>query len=265
MIIDFHTHVFPPKIAKSTVEKLSACPGVKAYTDGTPSGLGRSMKSAGVDISVTLPITVKAGQEQTVNGYAAQISGKGGIISFGSVHPFSENWREGLRSIAALGLKGVKLHPYYQNFFIDDKRVLEVAQYAASLDLIVLIHSGFDVGFPNDYNCSPKAANTLACAMKGAKLVFAHMGGYDCWGEVERFLVGKDVYFDTSFCVGRLSDSDFLRMIKSHGAEKCLFGSDSPWECQAKSIEFIKRLPLSDGERDMIFYKNAAHLLGIGE
>ena len=56
MVIDFHTHTFPDRIAKATIESLSKCSGITPYTDGTTTGLKRSMQEGKVDISVILPV-----------------------------------------------------------------------------------------------------------------------------------------------------------------------------------------------------------------
>ena len=49
MIIDMHTHVYPEKIAKRAVEKLSKAADIPAQSNGMKSGLQESMKRAGVD------------------------------------------------------------------------------------------------------------------------------------------------------------------------------------------------------------------------
>jgi predicted TIM-barrel fold metal-dependent hydrolase len=263
MIIDFHTHVFPTEIAEKTISLLSQRSKLKPDTDGTVGGLVRSMKKSGVDYSVVLPIATKPQQAQTINRYAAEITGKNGIISFGSIHPFSESWRRELDYISKLGLKGIKLHPDYQNFFINDKKIFPVIEYAAALGLIVLFHSGVDLGIPGYIHCCPKAAGELADALSGAKLIFAHTGGYECWGEVEEYMAGKNIYFDLSFTLGKLENELLMRIIRAHGADKCLFGSDSPWGSQEHDVKAIKLIGLSDGELDAIMYKNAEKLLGI--
>lgn len=58
MIVDFHTHIFPEKIAVKTIEKLEKIANVNACSDGRESSLIRSMKQAGVDVSVILPVEI---------------------------------------------------------------------------------------------------------------------------------------------------------------------------------------------------------------
>ena len=133
MIIDFHTHIFPEKIASKTISVLEQKAGISAFTDGTLEGLKRSMQESGIDWSVVLPVVTKPSQFQTVNTYAAEINGKNGIFSFGGIHPDTENIEESLDFIKRLGLKGIKIHPDYQNCMIDDPRNIAILRYAISI------------------------------------------------------------------------------------------------------------------------------------
>ena len=55
MLIDFHTHAFPPRIAGAAVSKLAHCSGgMMPQTDGTLFSLKEQMEKDGVDISVVL-------------------------------------------------------------------------------------------------------------------------------------------------------------------------------------------------------------------
>ncbi|OQB14774.1 MAG: Amidohydrolase [Firmicutes bacterium ADurb.Bin193] len=263
MVIDFHTHIFPDKIAQKTIEILSRRAGLAAYTDGTLGALKRSMAEAGVDISVVLPIATKPSQANTINTYAAEITGRDGIISFGSVHPFSPDWKDELDEVYSLGLKGIKLHPDYQEFYVDDETVFPVIEYAKSLGLIIVFHSGFDIGLPEPVHCTPDRAKRLVDAVGGGNLVFAHTGGYERWDEVCEHLVGLDVYFDISFTLGKLSDKKLLEIITNHGVKKCLFATDSPWGIQKDDVEAAARLGLQKDDYNDIMYNNAARLLGL--
>ena len=111
MTVDFHTHIFPDKIAKAAISKLAAVGDSVPFTDGTLAGLKKSMKEGGIDYSVILPVATSAHQFDSVNRFAAEINGKDGIFSFGGIHPDNENVEEKLDYIKSLGLKGIKLHP----------------------------------------------------------------------------------------------------------------------------------------------------------
>jgi len=261
MIIDFHAHIFPDKIASSAIEYLSEKASIKANSDGTLNGLKSSMKSAGIDYSVILPIATKPQQAISINNFSAQITGRDGIISLGSIHPFMENWKGELDRIKELGLIGIKLHPEYQNFFVDDEAIIPMLDYVAQLGLIIVFHGGVDLGFDGEIHCTPKRVRKLLKSINGAKLVIAHTGGYRCWDDVEEYLVGENVYFDTSYTLNAIEEKQFLRIVKNHGIDKILFATDLPWGNQSDDIKRMMSLPLKPDELDYIMYKNALKLL----
>lgn len=264
MVIDFHTHIFPDKIAAKTVEKLEEVGSVKAYTDGTLQGLKESMRESNVTLSVVLPVVTRPSQFDTVNSFAAAINGKDGIISFGGIHPDTEDYYLKLKEIKKMGLAGIKLHPDYQETFIDDPRMIRIIQYATELDLMVIIHAGLDIGLPNPIHCPPKRTVAMLNQIEkeSARIVLAHMGGYDMWEEVEEYIVGKNVWLDTGYVLGHISDEQFVRIVKNHGADRVLFASDSPWGGQKEALEKIRKLDLNVEVMDRLLYKNAQELLG---
>ena len=124
MVIDFHTHIFPETIAATTISALETKAGMKAATDGTINGLLTSMDKAQVNTSVILPVVTKPAQFESVNAFAVKVNENynGRLISFGGIHPDSDDYKAELDRIKALGLKGVKIHPDYQGVMIDDAR-----------------------------------------------------------------------------------------------------------------------------------------------
>lgn len=277
-VIDIHTHTFPEKVAASAIEQLKAKSHTVAFTDGTITMLAESMASAGISYSVIQPVATSARQVIHVNDSSIRINNdykNTGIISFGCMHPDFEGWHSELKRISDSGIKGIKLHPIYQGVSIDDKRYLRIIERAGELGLVVMIHAGWDIGFPGNENSMPEKISRV---LGRAKIILAHMGGWRCWQEAEELFSGREgVYIDTAFSLGRftpendgyytkpeqcelLSDDEFLRMIKSFGAEHVLFGTDSPWSSQAEDVKAIYELPLSEREKSMIFYDNAAKL-----
>lgn len=270
MIIDFHTHVFPEKIAASTIAKMEKQGDVTARLDGTLNALKNSMKKAGVDYSVVLPVATRPEQFQTINRYAHEIDGKDGIISFGGIHPNTLHYKEELEQIKALGLRGIKLHPDYQHTFFKDEKYLRLMRYAVELELIILVHAGIDTGLPVPIHCPPDQIAYVikeleASCRKKPKLVLAHGGGYGLWDQVEELVVGKEVYIDLSFAIGKegMPVEQLIRMIRNHGADKILFATDSPWRDQQEDIAIFKALPLTFQEKKKIFGENAKKLLAI--
>lgn len=260
MIIDFHTHCFPDDMAFKVVPFLAGAAGIKPVLDGTLSGLRNSMEQAGIDYCVIQNIATKTNQTSTINDWAAKVQCSG-IISFGSVHPDYSYWEDELIRIKKLGLKGLKYHPDYQRFFIDDEKMYKIYEKIFELDLIILFHAGLDIGLDPPYHCTPERLLKVIEKFPGGKIVAAHMGGYDYWDEVEMLLAGKDIFLDTSYSFNDLGREKMSRLIKIHGTDKILFATDSPWTDQGEEIKNISSLPLTEEDKKKIFWENAADLL----
>ena len=263
MIIDFHTHIFPDKIAARSIEALSKVSGVKAATGGTLNGLLTSMDKSCVDLSVIMPVVTKPSQFESVNTFAAKVNEQytGRLLSFGGIHPDSEDYKAELDRIKELGLPGIKLHPDYQGVMIDDVRYMRIIEYANELGLIILVHAGIDIGLPEPVHCPPDKERKVLDAIKPKKLVLAHMGGWKQWEQVYEYLAGEDVYLDTAFTFDYITLDSFLNIYKKHDKEKILFATDSPWSDATVDIERIKALPLSPQEIADILGNNAKRLL----
>lgn len=262
MIIDFHTHIFPDKIAGRTLDYLSDIFGASPFADGTHTGLCDSMKKAGVDVSVSLPAVTKVSQVESINRFASAFT-EGTVISFGGIHPECENYKEILKEIKNLGLKGIKLHPDYQDTYFNDIRYKRIISYATELGLIISVHAGRDPKCPDNIHCTPAMEEEVLNEVEPEKLVLAHMGGNELWSEVEERLVGRNVYFDTGVILDRMPQEQFLRMVREHGADRIVFGTDSPWADQKKFVEILKEMPLEEEERNQIFAGTAVKLLGL--
>jgi predicted TIM-barrel fold metal-dependent hydrolase len=129
--------------------------------------------------------------------------------------------------------------------------------------LITVVHAGIDIGLPDPVHCTPKMARRVIDEVHPNHLVLAHMGGWKLWDDVEDLLVGQQVFFDTASTDTYISEEQFVRMVKNHGAEKILFGTDSPWSGQKETIAMIQKLSLTADEKEKILGVNAVHLLGM--
>lgn len=264
MVIDFHTHAFPDAIAPRAIDSLvKGSDGLyPPCSDGTLAGLRANMKKFGVDLSVLQPVVTKPSQTKSLNEWAkAAISND--IISFGGIHPHTDDYKRDIDFVVSLGLKGIKLHPEYQDFIVDSPEMMRIYDYAFSQGLIILQHAGFDPAFKAPFRSSPEMFARVVKAMPGGKMVVAHLGGQQQWDLVEKHLVGLDVYLDTSMGQFLYPKEQFLRIVSGHGSERILFGSDAPWSRAGEEIESIRSLPLSDEEKENILGRNAAKLLGI--
>lgn len=265
MIIDFHTHIFPDKIAEKAIGKLSSVSNITPFSDGTVRGLSEMMGKSGVDLSVVLPVATKPEQFKSINENALAVNREydGKIISFGGIHPDSLDYKRELDEIKQMGLVGIKIHPDYQKVYIDDERYMKIVDYASELDLITVVHAGVDVGYPQPVHCTPQRSRKLIDAVHPKKFVLAHMGGFDMWDDVESYLAGQDIYFDTAYTFDKMGEERFLRLVHLHSVEKILFATDSPWCGQKESVEWIKSSGLTQEEQQMIFSENAKKLLNL--
>ena len=262
MVIDFHTHIFSEKIAAKAIANLSAVCGITPAMDGTAAGLSAYMDKSGVDRAVVLPVMTKASQTQRMNEWFASVASDK-LLPFGGIHPDNEDYKERIADIKRLGMKGVKMHPEYQDFWIDDEKMYPVYEEILRQDLILVIHSGEDAAYTAPFHCTPQRLQKMVRKMGGGKIVAAHFGAHQMWDDVEEFLVGEDLYFDTSMGTQYYSMEQFLRIVRDHGADKILFATDSPWSDAKQEIEVIRSSGLSKQELDQIFYQNAQQLLGI--
>ena len=172
MYFDFHTHIFPNQIAEKAINSLvlraetamgeRGC--LDAHTDGTLDGLKKSMERGKIDKCLVLPVCTSPKQFDSINKFAAEINGhESRIYSFGGIHPDCEDIEGKLDYIKSLGLKGIKLHPAYQNCFIDDTRNLQIAEYCIKIGLYCLFHAGWDIAYPDVNYCpADKFANAYA-------------------------------------------------------------------------------------------------------
>lgn len=260
-IIDFHTHYFPDDLATRAISQIrDHVPFMTNYTDGTLSGLIKSMKESGIEKSVTLPVATKPTQVKIINNAVFKLKDTN-IIPFAAIHPDFKNFESEIIRIKDAEVKGVKLHPEYQEFMADDKVVYPIYEELSSRGLIALFHAGKDPWPVRNKGAYPKRLKNIVRDFPKLKIVAAHLGGWDMWDEVYDVLASENIFFDTSAIIKRVSEKLFMKIIKKHGTEKILFGTDSPWLSQKESIKYIQKMPLTESEKEMILHGNATNLL----
>lgn len=262
-VIDAHVHTFPDKIAPKAVGKLQRISGITPATDGTQSDTKRVMAESRVDHSILLNIATSPGQEATINACAVKTCEEKAFTALGSVHFLSEDVESILKEAKAAGLVGIKLHPDYQGFMIDDPRVFPVYEVCASLDLPVVFHAGWDCYSPDLIHATPDRSAAVMKAFPKLKMVLAHFGGMKCWDAVEEYLIGKNVWLDTAMCASYADPVKMRRMMLKHNPQQILFGSDCPWENPAESISFLCNMDLPAHMVRSILSENTINLYGL--
>lgn len=264
LIVDFHTHTFPDKIAQRSIFHLSNIGHILPHRVGTLDGLKESMAVCGIDYSVVLPVATSPKQEHTINDVSAALNGKDHLFFAGAIHPDCEDVPGTLDFIKQSGLFGIKLHPDYQGVYFNDPRYIRIMAEAASRGLYILTHAGMDIAYRNDIHCTPDMILRVLHELEGLiddKLILAHLGGFALEDEVLQKLCGKPVWMDTAAVI-HMRPAKCRAIIEKHGPEKVLFGSDSPWENQRDFAERLIGFGFSDDDTQRMLWQNAQTILG---
>lgn len=274
MVIDVHAHTFPDAMAGAVLGKLTAEAWLplRPAAGGTVGDLLRQMRETGVDYAVACPIATKPSQFDALLREALAIrDGARGpdaarhLIPFGSVHPADEAWSARLARLAACGIRGIKLHPYYQSFVLDAPEMLEYFRCCRDLGLVVQCHCGFDVGFPLDPLCGPERVARVAREVPGLRFIAAHLGGWRQWGGAAENLLGRDVWLDTAVLAPDFGDPLPRRLLREHPAERLLFATDWPWLGYPDALRYVRGAGRSAADERALLGANAAALLGVSE
>lgn len=263
-VIDFHTHIFPDKLAKQAVAALAEESGEYVpRTDGTLTGLRASMDHAGISLSVVANIATRPSQMLPIFEFSRQIAGER-IVPLISVHP--DNLMDEIGALfartAEAGIKGVKLHPMYQGFVIDDRKMYPIYQLIEHFGFFVVFHTGYDMAFPGNTQADVERVKTIADQFKNLTIVATHVGGWRQWDRIGPLGKCGNVYTETSIAMTELDDDRFIKALSQFDEDRVLFGSDSPWTEQKEMLDRTLRLGLPDGRKEKLLFLNARALLG---
>lgn len=261
-LIDCHVHAFPDFLADKAIGKLSKNCGYMPATNGTFDDTLKVQKTWDCQHMILLNIATAPEYVENVNNFLIEKNGNG-VYSFGSIHPKYNNFKEEIDRLEKNGIKGVKFHPDYQEFNIDDKEVYPVYQELADRGMIILFHSGFDPAYEGSTRSHVKRGGKMAQDFQGAKIVFAHLGNLTGMDDTYKYLVGKDVYFDISMAIRYYSNAEIEKFIKSHDINKFLYATDCPWSDGKETQKMVNSLAISQEDKEKIFYRNAEKLLNI--
>ncbi|MFA5044257.1 MAG: amidohydrolase family protein [Kiritimatiellia bacterium] len=258
--IDFHTHAFPDDLAERAVPMLAKAAGVPAFLDGRVASLLRSMDQAGIEQSVVCSIATRPAQFRKIMDWSMKVRSDR-LALLPSVHPAAPDVLAQIRAIRAEGFPGVKLHPYYQEFYLDEPRLAPIYECIRECGLMVFCHTGFDIAFPRERRANPERIGKVIDTFPGLKFVATHLGAWEDWEEVERRLIGRPVMLETSLALPYCGAAAARRLLMAHPADCILFGTDSPWAGQAEEIERVKALELPPDREQKLFHRNARRLL----
>jgi len=253
-IFDIHTHIYPDALAPRATQAISAAyDGFEVHCDGRLETLMRMMDEAGIERFAAHSVATTTRQVESINRFimSAAQAYPARIVPFGSLHPDLEEPEAAVDAMVRAGFRGVKLHPEFQGFKVDEKRALRLFEAIAG-KLPVLLHCG-------DYRCdnsAPERIRRMLKQVKGLKLVCAHLGGWTTWESAAAELIGEEIWVDSSSSLYALDGSTAARLIRGYGAERVIFGSDYPMWSPGEEAELLMRLPLTDDEKERILWGN---------
>ncbi len=250
MRTDIHTHAFHPKIADKVRRQLEEHYDVHTEGTGTIEDLLKRAERAGLDRVVTLCAATSPTQVIPADNYAVQLQrGHPEVIAFGTLHPDFTDWESELKRLKAAGIRGIKLHPDFQGFRLDDPRLLPMFEQARD-DFIFEIHIGDRLPPAENPSCPYKLAKILD-AVPGLRVIGAHLGGLFQWEHSLKALAGRDLWLETSSCTEFIADDALHALLRAHPRERLLFGSDYPTYDPGDELRRLQtRTGFSDGEME---------------
>ena len=267
MYIDIHTHAFHPKIAHKAVDHLNSFYSITCSGDGTIANLLERESEAGLEKCVVLCAATAPAQVTPANNYALSLQREHPeqVIAFGTVHPAYENWEKELARLKTAGIRGIKLHPDFQSFWLDDPRLLPIFE-AAQKDFVFEIHIGDRTSPEKNPSCPYKLASILR-QFPGIRVIAAHFGGYRMWSHaLEVFSDNRfeNLWFDTSSTTPFATPELAHKLLNTFPRERILFGTDWPLYDPVEELQRLQNLGgLKDSEMEVIM-SNASALLAPG-
>lgn len=257
-IIDIHTHIYPPAIAKKAAASVRDFYklGTDAM-DGTADNLLKRGAEAGIDRFVVLPVAINPGKTRHINDFIlGEVAAHSQFVGFGTIHAGQESVGDEVRYIRENGLKGVKMHPDTQGFSIDDLRLFPAYEEAEG-KIPVLLHMG-----DARYNYShPIRLRRILDLFPRLEVIAAHFGGYSMYETAYEQLHDKNCIFDVSSSLIFMEDGLAEKYINAYGAERMAFGTDYPLWDPVNEVESFFKLKLTDGQFEQIAHKTAERFL----
>jgi uncharacterized protein len=261
MIIDVHCHVWPDHIAPKVLSGRPA--GLDPVGDGTIDGLLRTMDAAGIDRGCTLAIANESRHVARTNEFVGGVD-RTRFIPFGTVHT-ELTIDENLSHLKNNGISAVKFHPNFQDMSLGAPETLELFAALAEQEIVVLAHVGAGTDDAASERGAPEHIRAILQAAPTLRFIACHFGGYHRLEDAEAAAVGTDAYLETSWppSVDGLGAERVLTLIRAHGADRFVFGSDWPMADPKRELQFLRSIGLTTAEESSILGGNLAAMLGI--
>lgn len=258
-IIDFHTHVYPDRLADKATQATCDFYGLCTDQTGTVEQLLQKGQAAGIDRFVLLPVAVHPQGVRRVNEFIVeQVREHPEFYGFGTVHPDMEDMAGEIDYIRSSGLLGVKLHPDMQEINTDDERLFPLYERLQALRMPLFVHCGDE---HRDFS-HPRRLRRVLDRFPGLTVIAAHLGGWSKWEEALACLQDTDCYLDISSCMMFMPPERVVAYVRAFGAHRVLFGTDFPIWDPVTEVRSLMALPLTDDEKEQVFYRNAGRIIG---
>ncbi|NCA66773.1 MAG: hypothetical protein EOM87_01770 [Clostridia bacterium] len=261
MIIDSHSHIFPEKIATKASDAIGDFYNLPMRENGSIGGLLRSGGKIGVSKYIVHSTATSVHQVRSINNFIIDaVNTYPELIGYMTLHPDMQEKevRLELQRCMAAGLKGIKLHPDFQKFYIDEEKAHNIYRCAEGV-LPILFHVGDD---RYDYS-HPYRLTNIALAYPQLRCIAAHMGGYTMWELAECYKGLDNVYFDTCSSLFALTPEKAVSIINMLGVDRFFFACDYPMWDHEEELERFLKLNLSEEQREKILSANIQKFLNI--
>ena len=259
-VINAHCHIYPDKIASKAVKGIRDFYDLDMSLNGKTDDLIRNGSRVGVVHYLVHSVATTPKQVKSINEFISyEVKEHDGLFTgFGTLHPDSDDIEGDVNYLLDLGLKGVKLHPDFQLFALNEERAFKLGEAINDADIPVLIHCG---DFRYNYS-NPEQLIPFLERFPDMTVIGAHFAGWSMWEDATKQLAGTpNLYVDLSSSLYALSPETALELIHAYGADKVLWGTDYPMWDAVSEMEYFNKIDLTEKERSQILYENASKLL----
>jgi Tat protein secretion system quality control protein TatD with DNase activity len=273
MRVDIHSHSYPahkaPEVIAAILNKTRPVCNMRAYGPGTIDSLIETERHAGFDKVAICPIATRPEQITYMLKYLSALrSGALGalavehVIPCASLHPEDTDAERHLDQLIQLGVKMIKLHPYFQHARLDGRKMTRLMRIITAREIPILCHTGYDVVDGQEGYATPQQILHVYRKIPNLKLICAHCAAWRC-PDALKMLLGRNIYLDLSFQPGSGVEPVVRKFATSHPQDYLLFGSDWPWMSPQLHADRIASWGLPQERLAAIMGDNAARLLNL--
>ena len=259
-VIDMHTHIFPDKVARkatvATAEYFDLPEPPNHY--GTVDELSAALDGAGIEYAMVFSAATTEHQVEHINRYIlSETQTHSKFIPCGTLHAGFQGYRDELAWMRGNGIFGVKIHPEFQHFPLDDPRLFPMYEEMERTDMFLIAH----MGDPRVDVSGPKHLRPVAETFPKLRCIAAHLGNWGDWDfeKIQPMAKLPNIYTDISSTFNYTDDHQALyRIMGEYDPKHIFFGSDYPIWCPKKELHRAMELCISREFLENILFHNFA-------